>query len=227
MNQHSEITTDFTVYDGRKHVLGASMLAAADEGLRSLVGAPADTVFAVKRAKFTNKTGCNGRILMTEGAVPPVDDESAAAVIVGKMADRPVAASFVPESGAIPNHAAPSGNDLSDFRSDDTFGGSVRIRATGLEPVLRSIVDANKHIQLKGRAIAEVFGTETPVTELIYWENLDISWKIASFDTVIHVENLSSRVASDRLFTLNRIRFTLADGTSSASRMALSFHKRT
>jgi len=223
MSRDADIPTDFTVYDGRHHVLGASMLAAADAALRALFEEGVETPFAVKRAKFTRKTGCNGRLYLVEGRAPPVDDENSAASIVGRLGDRPVAASFIPDPGAPVDRDRPSANVIADVEPQGDFGGRCHIRTDGLEPTLRCLVDANKHVQLAGPGVRGFAGERKPITELVYIEGLAIDPALRRLDTDLQVEPMGSRSDSGRLFTLNRLRFHASDGGERRLTMAFSF----
>lgn len=219
--------TDFTVYDGRHHVLGASMLAAMFDGFRGVAGLPADGVLKIKRAKFVSKTGSNGTIFLSADAETPPQDDTVAATLVGSFDSQAVTGWFIPDAERAVVRDMPSANRMTDLVPEDDFGGQCLIEADGIEPLLRCAVDANKHLQLRGHGVAERFGSDTPVTELVYWEGGEISSESVPFKGRLLARNLAMRFDQGRLFTLNGISL-LPEGRAAPMefRMALSFHER-
>ncbi len=220
-------SSDFTVYDGRHHVLGASVIAAMDDGFRTVCGLPADGILKIKRAKFISKTGCNGTIHLSTGAKEPSKDDMIAAILVGSFEGHAVSGWFVPNPDQTVTRDIPSANRITHLVPKDEFGGNCQVEADEIESLLRCVVDANKLLQLKGIGIAQRFGDSTLVTELVYWENIKISPTSVPFKGQMKVHNLAMRYDRNRLFTLNGISL-VPYGSQMAMefRMALSFHER-
>jgi hypothetical protein len=226
MNLHAAIETDFTVYDGRRHVLGASMLAAMDKALRQASGVDETVPFHVKRAKFMRKTGCNGVLYTAEGGTRPVGIEDAAAHAVGRLGDKMVEIWFIPDERRTVLRDQPSTHEISGIVPAGAFGGNCRARGEGLESVLCLLVDVNKMVQLAGQGVHKCFSNKLPVTELVYLEDLLINVELARLDTEVRVESMGERRGGNRVYTLNRLHFISALGHERACRVGFSFEAR-
>ncbi len=215
---HFSTATALAAYDGRSHILGASMLAAVDQALRIWTG-EAIAPFQVMRAKFTRKTGNNGRIVVYVDEEPQERPANAAAEVYGVFAGRKVSAYFLPEAGLPPVQNLPSGNDLSGIQATADFNGECTIRAGSLEPLLRCLVDANKLLHLASPAMLP--GKVT--AELLFIENLCIDPALADIDSHLSLRNINARNAFGRLVTLAELRFHDHAGTLRQPRISMSF----
>ena len=215
--------TEFTVYDGRQHVLGASMIAAIDDFARRVLRVSSDQVFRIKRAKFTVKTGCDGEILVYLGGALPDAEGAYAATVTGVFGEQPVAAAFSPDSTQPVRRSAPSANRITAIEPTEEFGGSCHIVTSGLESTLRSLVDANKLVQLSGRGLQGHFGDRQPITELVYLEGVELVAAMHELDTDVEISSRGGRVADGRLYTLNSLAFADSRGNARRLRMAFSF----
>ena len=226
MNLCAAIETDFTVYDGRRHVLGASMLTAMDKALRQAGGVDETVPFHVKRAKFMRKTECNGVLHIAPGGTRPAGIEDAAAHAVGRLGEKTVEAWFIPDERRTILRDQPSAHEISGIVPAADYGGICRARAEGLESVLCLLVDANKMLQLVGQGVQQNFSNKLPITELVYLEDLLIDVELARLDTEVRVESLGERRGGSRVYTLNRLHFTSALGHERACRVGFSFEAR-
>lgn len=210
----------FTLYDGRRHVLAASMLAAVDAAAREAMKPALNESIVIRRAKFIEKVGFDGHV-----AIADRDDDIApigliAAEISGSVARRQFRAWIVGEPSLPAHLKARSGHRLSDLRATDRFSGSSHVRASGRETVLFSLIDACKHVQLadpalKGRSI---------VVELLFVESLSIDAAIDQLDGQVSIRNIGSRDAFGRIVTLSELTFLGGGGATKTMRLSMSFH---
>ena len=226
MSLPSYVRSDFAVYDGRQHVLGASMLAGMDKFLRERNDRDTRAPFHVKRAKFMRKTGCNGLLYASLDGARAERIEDVAAHVVGRLGDQTAEVWFVPDEESPVKRGRPSAHDIAEITPAGDFAGSCRIRADGLESVLCTLVDANKLVQLAGEGVRQTFGEKRPVTELVYIEDLAIEVSLARLDTTVTLETLGVREGGGRLYTLNRIRFTDDEGNARTCRLGFSFETK-
>lgn len=213
--------TAFATYDGRAHILGASILAGLDGELRlhtGLVAAP----FEIARAKFTRKTGNNGTLLLYIDDVPADRPGGTAAEVYGVFAGRSTAGFFVPDSGRPANLNLPSDNDLSELSATPDFNGGCHIRAGATDPLLRALVDANKLIHIEALGLPR----ENVTAELLFIENLTIDPALANIDSRMTLRNISARNAFGRLVTLAELRFRDQDGNWRMPRISMSFQEK-
>jgi hypothetical protein len=212
--------TDFTAYDGRSHVLGASILFAVDGFCREVFPAAAEALFCIRRAKFSLKTDCNGDIIFSDDRMDPPDPESCAATIDASLGEHSFLAWFVPNAGKKVSRNVPSNHYIADIVAEHPFEGRCLVRAASCEELLRILVDANKHVQLQSPPLR---GRKW-VSELVYIEKLDILCADSSVETEVTVRNLANREAVGRTFTLSETCFSDMTGTKQTIRVAFSFH---
>lgn len=220
------IETDFHVYDGRAHVLGASMLAAMDRALRGATGAAAETALIVKRAKFTRKTGDNGTIAVSidgTDALPSDLRKTSAAALSGQVDGRKVEAWFLPDPGHPTPPMHESEHVISHIAPEGEHGGCCHLRATGLEHALKGLVDCNKLVQLQGGAVRRCFGETKPITELVYAEAWTLDDGLQEIDSDIVVTPMSLRENDGRLYTLTTVSYTDAKNRARSLRFGFSF----
>jgi len=211
--------TAFTVYDGRQHVLGASMLSDIDAHLRASWPDGAKTPCAVKRAKFLHKTGCDGEITVQRGGGIRDLPKDAACSVTGQYGSGPFLAWFVPDTGAPVTRNVQSGHMIEAVDPAGDFAGRCRIANDRLDKFLLQIVDANKHVQLASAPLRD----RKWVSELVSIENFAMCPALCPVDSVLEIENLANRTAADRIFTLNRLRFADREGAPVTLDMGFSF----
>lgn len=214
---HSEVT-DFTVYDGRHHVLGASMLAAVDASARRWLRAEPNAVFALRRAKFVEKADLNGHLMLrlADEAVAP--DGMIVAEFDAALSDRRLAAWVIADPARPVQRKANSSHTIADIRAGAGMGGVCQLYAEGREEVLLSLVDACKHVQL-----ANAFPGRAMVVELLYIEALNILADLDRLDGPFSVETIGQREAFGRVVSLSRVAWQEAGGRQGNCRMSLSF----
>lgn len=213
--------TAFATYDGRAHILGASILAAMDGELRRYTGQLA-APFDVARAKFTRKTGNNGMVLLYIDDVPVDRPAGTAAEVYGVFAGRNTVGYFIPDPDLPASLNLPSKNDLSGLSATPDFNGECHIRAGETDPLLRALVDANKLIHIAALGLP----LENVTAELLYIENLRIDPALANIDCRLTLRNVSARNAFGRLVTLAELRFQDHDGHWRMPRISMSFQEK-
>lgn len=226
MSLPSYVRSDFAIYDDRWYVRGASILAAMDKTLYDAGGVDAKVPFYVKRAKFMRKTGCNGLLRTSFGRSGPAGIEDAAAHVAGRLGERVAEAWFVPDEDRPVERKRPSGGNISDIVPAGDYAGSCHVSADGLESALCILVNANKLVQLSGQGVQRSFGDVPPVPELVYLEDLTIDVELARLDTQVTVETIGVREGGGRVYSLNRLRFTVGDGDIRSCRMGFSFEAK-
>lgn len=218
----SEITcrTAFTVYDGRGHVLGASMLSDIDARLRAAWPEDADAPCAVKRAKFLHKTCCDGDITVRRGGSMGGVPDGAACSVAGQYGAVPVVAWFVPDACAPVTKRADTAHDIAAIEPAGEFAGRCHIASERFADFLLLIVDANKHVQL---ATPPLRGRKW-ISELVSIERFAMHPSLCPVDSALEIEHLANRTAGDRIFTLNRLRFSDGSGGAHSLDMGFSFY---
>lgn len=212
--------TAFTVYDGRRHVLGASMLSDVDDQLRAAWPQDANPTCTVKRAKFLHKTGCDGDMTVQRGGVPGDVPKDAAFSVAGQYGDGPILGWFVPDAEAPVARLAETEHRFGPIEPTGDFAGRCHIAGERLDRFLLAIVDANKHVQLATPPLQD----REWVSELVSIEKFAMRPSLFPVDSALEIENLAYRTSADRIYTLNRLRFDDAAGTPQTLEMGFSFY---
>lgn len=216
------VDTDFTLFDGRSHVLGATVLHTVGRLARELMPAgPTDSLIVV-RGKFTKRTQNNGVITLMPFGIGMAENDDSAAFIVGEIGDRRFFADFVPDGSKRIERTASSGHKISSIDPNKPFSGSCRVQINSAEEFPRILVDANKLVQLHG----EPLSGKRWVSELAYIENLRLPADFTPYATDLDIQNLANREAGGRIFSLNLVTFRDVDGAEQSVRIALSFHPK-
>ncbi|MEL6281314.1 MAG: hypothetical protein AAFQ73_01025 [Pseudomonadota bacterium] len=220
------IATSFSIYDGRAHVLGASMLASMYGALREAVGDDATQTFELRRAKFTRKTAANGFIglALTETTLPDAAVLGASAAhAVGQIGGRTAHAWFSPDESMPKPPMRKSEHEVSEIVTEGAHGGACYLRASGTEQVLKGLVDSNKLVQLQGEAILAHFGHTKPTTELVFAEAWTLDVGTSRIDGIVNVVPLGLREDNERLYTLAKLTYTDWLGRDRSMRLGFSF----
>lgn len=210
--------TDFTVYDGRHHVLGASMLAAVDAAARRWMHVAQDAVFALRRAKFVEKAQLNGQIVLQPAGEGAALNGLVIAEFDATLADRKLAAWVIADPDRAVQRKAISSHAISNIHPGPGMGGTCQLQAKGREAVLLSLVDACKHVQL-----ANSFPDRAMVVELLFIEVLNIASDLDQLDGPLSIETIGQREAFGRVVSLSRLTWQNTDGRQGTCRMSLSF----
>lgn len=211
--------TAFATYDGRNHILGASMLSDIDAHLRSSWPTHANTPTIVKRAKFLRKCERNGEMTVRRGGAVSAMPRDAACTVSGRYGDEAFAAWFMPDDQSPVPERLTTAHRIEEVESTAAFAGRCRIASDDVARFLLLIVDANKHVQLAGQPMQ---GRKW-ISELVSIENFAIDPALVPIETVLEIENLASRTAEARIFTLNRLRFVDGSGERRTLSMGFSF----
>ena len=217
------MNTDFTLFDGRQHVLGACMLSnmlsvAVSTGLI----ATGDS-FRVKTAKFIKKTGFNGRVVLTSGQGGRQENQGAAATLLAETTKGLVNGWF------FPNVSLPVQKRLaSDFLIEKIIGfgdlsGTCKITANDPQSRLRGMIEATKRVHLSDASFVNSFPS-TPVTELLFIENIQLPLKYEIPKASIHVKKLSQRESYGRIVTLSEVTIAQQKIPDISFVLAFSFH---
>ena len=213
-------TTAFATYDGRGHVLGASMLSGVESHLRSSWPAEANAPMFVKRAKFLHKTGCDGEMTVQRGSTAAEMPRDAACTVLGRYGEEGFVAWFMPNDDTPVTKNIPTKHSIEAIEPADVFAGSCQISSNSTDQFFLLVVDANKHVQL---ASQRLLGRKW-VSELVSIENMVVQPNLAPIKTTLEIENLASRSAEDRIYTLNRLSFVDGSGEHRTLNMGFSFY---
>ena len=217
--QTTAYETRFVRFDGRRHILGASMLFTADADLRKTFVDHAGEPFAVKRAKFSHRTGCDGMIYVSRSGDAKDLPQGAACTVFGSLGAQPVAACFVPDPEKEVKTSLNTNHRITDIDASAPYSGRCRVVADRLDEFLLLVVDANKHVQLNSPSLR---GRKW-VTDLVYIVDMIVEDALVPLESDLVVENIAHREAGDRIFTLNRLAFTDGRRVERKLRMAFSF----
>jgi hypothetical protein len=223
LNSEIIVNTDFTLFDGRQHVLGACMLSnILDAAVSTGLIATGDS-FKVKSAKFIKKTGFNGRVIITPGQEDRYENQGAAARLLAETTKGPVNGWFFPDASLPVQKRLASDFAIKKITGHGDLSGTCEITAKDSRSRLRCMIEATKRLQLSDGNFLTGFPS-TPVTELLFIENIQLPLKYETPKASIHVKKLSERRSSGRTVTMNRVTITQQKVQDASFVLALSFH---
>lgn len=223
MNSEIIVNTDFTLFDGRQHVLGACMLSnILDAAVSTGLIATGDS-FRVMSAKFIKKTGFNGRVIVTLGHENRYENQGAAARLLAETTKGPVNGWFFPDSSLPVQKQLASDFAIKKITCHGDLSGTCEITAKDSQSRLRCMIEATKRLQLSDGNFLTAFPSK-PVTELLFIENIQLPLNYETPKASIHVKKLSERRSSGRTVTMNRVTVTQQKVQDASFVLAFSFH---
>lgn len=223
MNSEIIVNTDFTLFDGRRHVLGACMLSNMFEVAMSTGLIAAEDNFRVKSVKFIKKTGFNGRLILTSGQEDHFTNQGAAARLLAETTKGPVNGWFFPDASLPVQKRLASDFAIKKITCHGDLSGTCEITAKDSHSRLRCVIEATKRLQLSDGNFLTAFPSK-PVTELLFIENIQFPLNYETPKASIHVKKLSERRSSGRTVTMNRVTITQQNMQDASFVLALSFH---
>ena len=223
MNAKISVNTDFTLYDGRRHVLGACMLTNMFDVVQSASVSSTDEVLEVKSMKFVKKTGCNGKVIVVRD--PEIFEEmpNAAARLSAKSGKAYINGWFVPDFVLPVQRRLSSEFEITNIVSDGNLSGSCEIFAQDPPARLRCVIEASKRLQLADRAFVDSFPS-TPVTELLFLENIMLAQNYETSAASLQIKKMSERRSVGRIITLSRVTIIQEKTPDVNFDLAFSFH---
>jgi hypothetical protein len=223
LNNEISVNTDFTLFDGRQHVLGACMLSNMSDVAMSTGLIAAEESFRVKSVKFIKKTGFNGRFILTSGREDCYSNQGAAARLLGETTKGFVNGWFFPDASLPVQKRLSSDFSVKKITVRGDLSGTCEITAKDPHSRLRCVIEATKRLQLSDRSFVSSFPS-APVTELLFLENIQLPLKHETAKASIHVKKLSERRSSGRTVTLSKVTIGQQKVPDSSFVLALSFH---
>lgn len=223
MNAEIRANTDFTLYDGRRHVLGACMLTKMFNVAQSAEPTVSRKRLMVKSIKFKKKTRFNGKVLLVIG--PEACDEipNAAARLTAMLSDKFVNGWFVPDVNLPVQRQLLSNFEITDIVSHGDLSGTCKIAMQDLHDRLRCVIEAAKRLHLADKVFIDRF-TTTPVTELLYLENIKLEQNCETLTASVQVKKLSERLSAGRAITLSKVTIAQQKMPDVNFNLAFSFH---
>ncbi len=222
MNAEISANTDFTLYDGRLHVLGACMLTKMLSVAQSARFIKSDESLTVKSIKFKKKTGYNGRFVLVLGSEPFSEIPNAAARLIAKINEEYINGWFVPDVSLPVQKKLLSKFDITNIVSHGYLSGSCKIMTRDPHDKLRCIIEAAKRIHLADNEFVDRFPI-TPVTELLYLEKLKLEQNYGMSAESVQVKKLSERLIGGRVITLSNVTITQQKMADVNFHLAFSF----
>ena len=215
--------TDFTLYDGRRHVLGASMLIKMFNVAKSAHLIRPRECLTVKSIKFKKKTGSNGRVVLVSG--PEYCDEipNAAARLLAQSEKEYINGWFVPNVDLPVERRQLSKFAITDIVSHGDLSGTCKIVTQNSCERLRCLIEAAKRLHLADEVFVDRFPL-TPVTELLYLENIKLVQNYEMSAESVQVKKLNERRSAGRTITLSKITITQQKAPDINFDLAFSFH---
>lgn len=214
-----ETDAEFPRVDGRDYIQGITILTRM---LDTVLDAGKTEAISVRRIKYTHLTLCNGTIRGTIGNADAMDLTGAAAFLTASLDDAPVQAAYFPDperQTTVETVSPPYPIDA--FAPTKRYGARMTIEAPDGAEFLWTLIEANKRTiahWVKGRITA-------PRIELVEAMNFVYRRDAMAKPGPIIIETLSERAFGDRLFVLNEVHYSAADGSPSSVRLNYSVHE--
>ena len=215
--------TDFTLYDGRRHVLGACMLMKMFNLAQSAHLIGTGECLTVKSIKFKKKTGSNGRVVLVSGPEHCDEIPNAAARLLAQSEKEYINGWFVPDGNLPVERKLLSKFEIIDIASHGDLSGSCKIVAQSPHERLRCVIEAAKRLHLADEVFVDRFPL-TPVTELLYLENIMLVQNDEISAESIQVKKLNEKRIGGRTIILSKITITQQKMPDINFDLAFSFH---
>ena len=215
--------TDFTLYDGREHVLGACMLNKMFNVTQSADLVASGESLTVKYIKFKKKTGCNGGVVLISGPEHCNEIPNAAARLLAKSDKKYINGWFVPDDNLPVERRLLSKFKIRNIVSHGDLSGACKIVTNNPNDRLRCVIEAAKRLQLADDVFVARFSL-TPVTELLYLENIELVKNYERPAASVHIKKLSERRSGGRTITLSKVTITQKKMPDVNFDLAFSFH---
>ncbi len=215
--------TDFTLYDGRRHVLGACMLIKMFNVAQSAHLIRSGECLTVKSIKFKKKTSSNGRVVLVSGPEHCSEIPNAAARLLASSGKEHINGWFVPDVNFPVERRLLSKFEITDIVSDGDLSGACKIVAQSPHERLRCVIEATKRLHLADEMFVERFPFK-PVTELLYLENIKLSQNYEISAESVQVKKLNERRSAGRIITLSKVTITQQKIPDINFDIAFSFH---
>lgn len=215
--------SDFTLFSGRKHVLGACILDQMSRALIKTQRLVGSSDLHVKMIKFKKKTSCDGDIVVKPVNKAPENVAEAVSEMSANFQGKNFHCWFVPAPNKTILKNAEMDICLSEFSSSGSFSGGCSLVSRNRGETLRALVEATKQIQLLSKGVLNHINGNV-VSELLFIEDCSLGEVLNSVNTYLDVKNLGSRVINNRLTTLNMLEFLGSDQQVVKLKIAMSFH---